>query len=107
MALPPKNEIISKILEEKRSATREELEELFQRTVLKAEVPPRVLQYFSDNELRRAVSLELFYINCIQRRRDYFITTQIISDAMGYYQKKFRRRLTLFYGSEELSRLKK
>lgn len=92
---------VSKIINENREATREELEEIFQRSVLGKELDPRKLRYFRTQELKRIIACELYYTNVkVQKKRRTMIIHHL-SILLGRHSKALLVTLDKYFTRSE------
>ena len=92
--------LVARIISENREATRAELEEIFQRTVLTTEVEPRRLAYFRDWELKRFIACELYYINVIKEGKRRATVIHHLSILLGRHPKALVRTIKGYFDYE-------
>ena len=85
--------MVARILSEDGKATREELEMIFQRSVLKHEVEDRVLKYLRDCDLKRTIICELFHLNVREKSKPKNLVIYHLATLTGYHQKSVVRLL--------------
>ena len=85
--------LASKILSEDRSATREELEILFQRHFVGRELSKNLLNLIRDDELKRLVGLELYRVNVYEMERDKGCILAQVSQLVGVHSQTFYKWL--------------
>lgn len=85
--------LASKILTEDRSATRPELEILFQRHFVGRELSPHLLSLIRDDELKRLVGLELYRLNVYDLERDKGCILAQVSQLVGVHSQTFYKWL--------------
>ena len=99
MGLPVNH--VQKIISESRRANRVELEDIFQRVVLNSHLDQRVIQYFTDKELKRVIVLSLYHLNCVQKKKNRYLVTQHLSTLTGYHAQSIVRLIKTKYEFNE------
>lgn len=85
--------LASRILSEDRSATRVELEILFQRHFVGRTLSSHLLQLIRDDELKRLVGLELYRVNVYDLEKDKGCVLAQVSQLVGVHSQTFYKWL--------------
>ena len=92
--------ILHQVIAENRTATRHELELIFQRNVVKNEVSGLVLGYFKDHHLKRLICLELYRINVIEEGKRKGRVVEVLSVVTGVAPSNVYRWINNHFGNQ-------